>query len=219
MVRLTGSSNELHASDARYHNYCLSRFFCQRNAPGERKGTHDEEQEETLQSTEMPADRTKKWDSVGLQERFKRADVLKILSLAVDVIFIISAHVYHKVVRFRHNARTALKVKRGDAEEDDIDDALDIIAGVIKAEVCETEYDKDMYKREISKSISAESVSGTLQLLLHKLSPSLNADSLTSLLIGNMVTSVLGHHATPLQIALGVLMHRKKSSSTCMIIM
>ena len=40
--------------------------------------------------------------------------------------------------------------------------------------------------------------------------PFTQADSLTSLFIGNMVTSVLGHHATPLQIALGVLMHRKK---------
>ena len=91
-------------------------------------------------------------------------------------------------------------MKRDDAEEDDIDDALDIIARLIQAEVCETEYDKDIYKQEISKSVAAESVSGTLQLLLHKFSPSLNTDSLTSLLIGNMVTSVLGHPATRLQI-------------------
>ena len=94
MVRVAGSSNDLHASDARYHNDCLSRFFTQRNAPGESKGTYDEEQEETLQSTEMPADRTKIWDSVGLQERFKRADLLKMLSPAVNDIFIISAPRY-----------------------------------------------------------------------------------------------------------------------------
>ena len=97
-----------------------------------------------------------------------------------------------------------------DRQQQDIDDALDMIARVIKAEVCETEYDKNMYQREISKYVAAESVSGTLQLLLHKLSPSLNADSLTSLLICNMVTSVLGHHTIPLRIALGVLMHQKE---------
>ena len=57
-------------------------------------------------------------------------------------------------------------------------------------------------------SIAAESVSGTIQLLLQKLSPSL--ESLTSLLIGNIVTSVLRNHATPLQIALGVLINQKK---------
>ena len=59
-------------------------------------------------------------------------------------------------------------------------------------------------------SIAAESVSGTIQLLLQKLSPSLGAESLTSLLIGNTVTSVLPNYATPLQIALGVLINRKK---------
>ena len=121
----------------------------------------------------------KSWDSVGLQERFKRADLLKMVSLVVDGI--------------RDNT---LNVKTDDAEEDDIDNALDMIARAIKAEVCETEYDKDIYKREISKFVAAESVSGTPQLLLHKFSPSLNANSLTSLLIGNMVTSVLDHHTT-----------------------
>ena len=132
------------------------------------------------------------------------------LSLTVDDIVILSAPGYHTVVMFRDNARATLIVKRDDAEEDYIDDALDMIARVIKAEVCETEYDKNIYKREISKSIADESISGTLQLLLHKLSPTLNADSLTSLLICNIVTSVLGHHTNPLQIALGVLMQRKK---------
>ena len=184
MVRTAGSSNHLHASDARYHNNCLSRFFSQWNAPGESNGTHDEDQEETLQSTEMRTDLTNIWDSVGLQEQFKRADLLKMLSLAVDDIFILSAPGYRKVVRFRDNARATLKVKRDDAEEDDIDDALDMIARVIKA--------------EISMYVATESVSRTLQLLLHKLFHSFNADSLTSLLIGNMVTSVLDHHATSL---------------------
>ena len=35
-------------------------------------------------------------------------------------------------------------------------------------------------------------------------------ETLTSLLIGNMVTSVICKHAAPLQIVLGVLVHRKK---------
>ena len=224
-ARVVGSSSDLHASDTRYHKDCLSRFFSQRNAPGESKGAHDDEQEDTPQLTglrqlitEMQADRTKIWDSVGLQERFtelvgssiRRADLLKMLSRDVDDIVILSAPGYGKVVMFCDNARATLKVTKDDADEDDIDDTLHMIARVIKAEVCETEYEKNMYTRKISKSVAAESVSGTLQLLLHKLSPSLNADSLTSLLIGNMVTSVLGRHATPLQIALGVLMHRKK---------
>ena len=49
------------------------------------------------------------------------------LSLAVDNIVILSSPGYNKVVMFRDNARAALMVKRDDAEEDDIDDALDMI--------------------------------------------------------------------------------------------
>ena len=76
----------------------------------------------------MRANCTQIWDLVGLQERFNRADLLQMLSLTVDDIFIISAPGYRKVVKFRSNARATLKVKRDDAEEDDIDDALDMIA-------------------------------------------------------------------------------------------
>ena len=78
------------------------------------------------------------------------------MSLAVDVIVILSAPGYRNVVMFHDNARTTLIVKRDDAEGDDIDDALDMIAIVMKTEVCETEYDKNMYKREISRSVAAE---------------------------------------------------------------
>ena len=97
----------------------------------------------------------------------------------------------------------------GSQQQYDIDDALDMIARVFKADVCETEYDQNMYKREISKSVTDESILGTLQLLLHKLCPALNADLLAFLHIGNMVTRVC-HHTNPLQIALDVLMQRKK---------
>ena len=99
---------------------------------------------------------------------------------------------------------------KDDDEEDNIDAALNVIVKTIKAEVVAIEYEKNTYKRNISMSIAAESISGTIQLLLQKLAPSLEAESLTSLLIGNIVTSVLRNHATPLHIALGVLINRNK---------
>ena len=37
MMRVTGAPSDLHASDARYHKDCLSRFFSQRSAPGDRR--------------------------------------------------------------------------------------------------------------------------------------------------------------------------------------
>ena len=111
---------------------------------------------------------------------------------------------------FHDNARATLKVTKDDAEEDNIDAALNVIVKAIKAEVVAIEYERNTYTWNISMYIAAESVSGTTQLLLQKLSPSLGAEFLTSLLIGNIVTSVLRNQATPLQIALGVLINRKK---------
>jgi len=140
----------------------------------------------------------------------KRSDLLRMLSLHADDLVILSAPGYRKVVMFHGNARATLKVTKDDDEEDTIDAALNVIVKAIKAEVVATEYERNTYTRNISMSIAAESVSGTTQLLLQKLSPSLGAESLTSLLIGNIVTSVLRNHATPLQIALGVLINRKK---------
>ena len=163
----------------------------------------------------MRADRTNIWDSVCLQERFtelvgscmKRGDLLRLLFLNADVLVILSAPGYHKVVMFHDNARATLKVTKDEDEEDNIDAALNVIVKAIKAEVVAIEYKKNTYTRNISMSIA---VSGTIQLLLQKLSPSLGAESLTSLLIGNILTSVLRNHATPLQLALGVLSNRKK---------
>ena len=48
-MRVTGAPNDLHASDARYHRDCLSRFFSQRSAPGDSK-EGNKDTEETPQS-------------------------------------------------------------------------------------------------------------------------------------------------------------------------
>ena len=224
MMRVTGAPSDLHASDARYHKDCLSRFFSQRSDPCDskegNKDTDDTQQSVSVRQliTEMRADRTKIWDSVGLQERFtelvgrcmKRSGLLRMLSLHADGLVILSAPGYRKVAMFHDNATATFKVTKDDEEEDNIDAALHVIVKAIKAVVVTIEYENNTYTRNISMSIAAGSVSGTIQLLLQKLSPSLEAESLTSLLIGNIVTNVLRNHATPLQIALGVLINRKK---------
>ena len=74
-----------------------------------------------------------------------------------------------------------LRFQRDDDEEDNIDVALNVIVKTIKAEVVAIEYEKNTYTRNISMSIGAESVSGTIQLLLQKLSPSLGAESLKAM--------------------------------------
>ena len=197
-MRVTGAHSDLHASDARYHKDCLSIFFSQRSAPDDSKEGNKDTDETPPQSvgvrqliTEMRADRTKIWNSAGLQERFtelvgscmKRSDLLRMLSLHADDLVILSAPGYRKVNMFHDNAKATLKVTKDDDEEENIDAALNVIVKAIKTEVVATEYEKNTYTRNISMSVAADSVSGTIQLLLQKLSPSLGAESLTALVI------------------------------------
>lgn len=65
------------------------------------------------------------------------------------------------------------------------------------------------YSTKISKLITQEYVSDTLQVLLGQLS--IEEQSLPALLIGNMITSALKKQPTPLQIAIGVYLHKKKT--------
>ena len=46
-LRIRGAVSDLHASDARYHKDCLSRFFSNRCAPGEENRSRDVESNET----------------------------------------------------------------------------------------------------------------------------------------------------------------------------
>lgn len=224
MLRISGAPSDLHASDARYHKDCFSRFFSNRAPPGKTKlpaanesgPARSAEIEQLID--EMQSDRSKIWDSAQLQNRYEeivgkrisRAKLLETVSEKLPDLIVLSARGYHKIVMFKDNARATLKMREDDHEEDDIDTAIAVIAKVIKAELHEIVYDKQNYPRKMSKPVAAEFVSGTLVSLLQSISSSLDLNSLPALLIGNIVTSVVRNHATPLQIALGVLIHRKK---------
>ena len=116
----------------------------------------------------MRADRTKIWDSVGLQERFtelvgscmKRGGLLRLLSRNADDLVILSASGYCKVVMFHDNARATPKVTKDEDEEDNIDAALNVIVKAIKAEIVAIEYEKNTYTRNISMSIAVPEPSG-----------------------------------------------------------
>ena len=71
------------------------------------------------------------------------------------------------------------------------------------------EYDDSSYHTNISKERSQEQAPETLKRLLYKMS--LDEHSLPSILIGNIVTSVITKRPTPLQVALGVYFPGKKT--------
>ena len=155
------------------------------------------------------------WDSVELMEKYtelggkpmRRSALLKLVSEKLENLVVFSAPGYRSIALFASYPAASFKLTK-DEEEDNIDRAIEVLAREIKKECSNLNYARHAYKVQISKDIAGEDVANTIETLLTKLS--LPAHSLPSLLIGNMITSAVNKHPTPLQIALGVLFHRKK---------
>jgi len=62
---------------------------------------------------------------------------------------------------------------------------------------------KDMYQIDIDKDLARESVGDTTALLLSKISSKFDNDSLSMILIGNIITGTVCSQSTDLQTALG----------------
>ena len=131
-----------------------------------------------------------------------RSNLLNDILNSVNDLVILTAQGYAQIVLFRDNAVATLKMTK---YENDLEIALRKVAKAVSKESCEFQYSRHAYKRRLSKSIAREAVSETILKLLSKISPKLNEDSLTSLLIGNIITCNVKKHPIPLQIALGLL--------------
>ena len=105
------------------------------------------------------------------------------------------------ILIFRKKASTLLRIE----EDTDDDEAITNIAKCIRLESKDVEHNKGTYNTRINKGIASEAVSSTFMSLLAKISDKLDY-TLPALLIGNIVTSIVQNHYTPLQVALGVIM-------------
>ena len=217
LAALTVRAGDLHAADARYHRNCYVRFFSGRSLPGDSKDKSATESPDALQSLakELQDQRSLKWDSVQLMERFvqlgghqmKRSKLINLLCHKIDELVVLSAPGYRSLL-FSNNSDATLKMIKDEDEDDNLKAAMKIVAKHIRRECSEIEYHRHTYNTKILKPIAEEHVPSTLQQLLGMLS--LGEQSLPTLLIGNMVTSSIKKHPTPLQIAIGVFLRRKK---------
>ena len=95
-------------------------------------------------------------------------------------------------------------------EEDCIENSIRHIAKHVVQECKAIPLDTSKYRLDIDERLAQESVSPTVQNLLASLSTKLD-NTPPALLIGNIITSVLCHKSTDLQIALGVLLRDSKT--------
>ena len=92
-------------------------------------------------------------------------------------------------------------------EEDDV--SIGRVAKQILKETRKLAPDKASYSTRIDTVKAAGEVSSTLKCLLPSISDKLDL-TLPSILIGNIITSIINNQPTSLQVALGVLVREKK---------
>ena len=219
LAALTVQAADLHPADARYHRDCYARFFSGRSSSGHSEQDMSTEDQSAIQLLveDLRSRRNERWDSVWLMERYielgskqmRWSTLINSLCEMLDDLVVFSAPSYRSVIFFRDNTTATLKMIKDESEEDNLEAALHLVAKQIKKECTKIEYQHQKYSTKISKEIAAESISDTLLQLLSKLSP--GDQLLPLLLIGNIITSSITKHPTPLQITIAVFFHEKEN--------
>ena len=135
---------------------------------------------------------------------YRRALVEKVLLHCGDEVLSLYSPGMATLMVFRKHVPTYLKLV-DDGENDFIDECVREVGEQIMKEAKEMKRDFNSYSKHINIEIASESASGTLSKLLSVITPKFN-NSLQSIMVGNIVCSLVTCQPTPLQIAFGVLL-------------
>ena len=134
----------------------------------------------------------------------RRELVSKVKEFFSEKVLIFSSPGIASVVLFTAHATTVLSVVKD--EEEDID--FSKLAKTIRKEVSDIPKQKAVYSKRIDYQTANLDVSPTVNTFLSAITPKFN-HSLSGVLIGNIITSVLSSRATNLQVSLGLLANKK----------
>ena len=110
---------------------------------------------------------------------------------------------YANALAFQCHAAVSLRMYED--QEDDLENKIRHVAKQVRKEVKDIPLDTTKYRLNRDEQLAHESVSGTVQNLLASISTKLDSTP-PSMLIGNIITSVVRNKSTDLQVALGVLL-------------
>ena len=116
------------------------------------------------------------------------------------------------IVVFRHKAPTLLKLAPSD-DDSDLDMSIKNVGKQIVRDVKVLKSYKSHYNIRICKETAAESACDIILSLFAKISPKIDR-TLSAILIGNIIASLLTNSFTTLQITLAVLMKDSKDLVT-----
>ena len=163
--------------------------------------------------TVVNSDRSKVWNSLDVEAIYRdnggfimsrRSLVEKVVQhFGGEIISLYSPGMATLLV-FRKYILANLKLVNDD-ENDDMDECVRKVGKQIMKESKEMKRDFKSYCKHINREMTSESASETLTKLLSAVTPKFQ-NSLQSIMVGNLVCSVVTCQPTPLQIALGVLL-------------
>ena len=155
------------------------------------------------------------WTSIDLEKEYKNVGgeiltrknlVERLLFDYKDDVILLSSPGIANILVFKTQANHILRIQEVD-DEDEIH--VQAVAKSIVKEIKEMTFNKNVYQAKLDLISSQQDVSCTLSKLLRYVSPQLTELSLPSLLVGNLITSVVAKRYTSLQIALAILVERK----------
>lgn len=209
--------SDLPAAEARYHRACKTNFLYNFN-----KGNNLEPEDPSFLALvdTMSANRAKIWNSVELQQEYEESGgtaitqrkilIQKLKEYFKDAIIVLSSPGLANIVAFSSETTILFHLLKQEDDNDEINAATSKVAEEILKETSALKKKRKAYTVNIDADISRESVSETLLGLLEKVSHKFS-NSLTALMIGNMISGMVHKCPTDLQISLGVAMRRNKS--------
>jgi len=212
--RIIGAPSDLHAADAMYHRRCNMTFHrdAHRTTTIDSKGTADDQAfAETVNV--VGYDRSKVWNSLDVEAVYadkggsvmsRRVLVENIIQhFAEDMLALHSPGVATLLV-FRKHVATNLRLVDDD-QNGDMDECIRKVGKQIMKETKAAKDDFKSYTKHIDQESASECISETLVKLLSAIKSTFH-NSLQSIMVGNIVSSVVTSQPTPLQIAIGVLL-------------
>lgn len=212
---MAGVLTDLHAADVRYHVDCRASFMCPRSvqAAARQSCITDQLIDTAFNSIIMylTSNKATVYSSVDLYTKYveEGGKVLSRRKLVTNIIeefggdvISLSSPGIATILAFKATAAKLFHMIPDDT--DDMCDMIEKVSKKIKTEINNIEINRKNYYNHVDKDICFYFQSNTLTDILSKISEKLKYGSLPSLLIGNIITSVVKSLATPLQIALAV---------------
>ena len=212
-VRLGEVVADLHAAGACWHEDCRDEFMPKRNIQAAKNKTNTKKTDPDPALTRllayMTSNNVNTWSSKGIHKVYcddgghlsVRFLMKKVKEWFGSDLLILKSNGLCDILMFKAHASTFLHL-----EEDD-DDSVDVskLAKKISKEIKDMKSENVSYHKNMDIHIASKQISPTLAHLLSEISNSLDS-SLSSLLIGNIVSSCVNKGPTPLQVALSVLL-------------